>query len=423
MKLRINSKSYDFDVLFIYYLILEVLFLLYFNKGQSYILTSIIVYATVRSGQMIFSKNNLTKTDAKIYPRIKTYKSVLWMVLLLFIYELVITYVQGDFTYLFSNLNYLYGPLILMIYLSLIAYLKSGVIQKVIYKHYMFFNFYYFLNTIVMVFQIRRGIDFDNIAGFFGDYGTHRLSAFVCFLVLLNLNIIRQSKAIKKIILICSTGFIIVTTFLISNYNDNTAVYIMIPITLLLYFLFMGKIKPNTLVRISLLFLTFYIGFQQLSKMIYMQTFLQQRLFNKIDGFLSVFSGGNIEEERYVYVQYALDHLNGSRVGMGMGAIKIVGDPTISKISINLRNWGISNISSLISIGGVIFSFVYICLYAKIMSVPDSKKSIFGVFFIIFLMLIYYTQVVSSIPMSICVWLMLIPFYDINTLSKNKYNI
>lgn len=262
-----------------------------------------------------------------------------------------------------------------------------------------------------MLYQIDANVFYDNITGFIGIYGTHRLTAFVCFLLLLNINLIKEKGMKQTGFLIVNTVLILASTLWISSKNDNTAMYIFIPLTLILYFVNAKKVTLSTLFKVSMLVLVAIVIFSQLMKVNEIRFFFESRLISKIEGFLAFFSTGRIEEERYAYIDYALQWLNGKSIGIGIGRVKLVGDPIISSSDVSLRNWGMSNMASFIAAGGLVFTFIYILIYTYIVIAPQKNKKLFISLSIIFLALFYYGQTATSIPMVTFVWMMLYPFF------------
>lgn len=404
MKVVIGNRKIDFDELFLGFLILNLLVLVFINEGQLIIELLITVFAFISIIQLIpYSKSVTTK------------------VLLIggvFLYLFTVTIINGCYDYVDDNIRFLLRPALVLIYLSNLMHQKPQLLDKIIFKHCWVFNIYYFLNFLMMLYQIKLDVFYDNITGFIGRYGTHRLTAFVCFLLLLNIQAAQEAKSKRKICLLAYTGFLLVSTLWISSFNDNTAVYVMLPITVILYLFCTNKISMTMLIKIVLTVLVILIAFDQLMKVEEIRHFLEGRLFLKIDQMFLIFEKGKMQEERFVYITYALDFLNGKGFGVGLGMIKMIGDKRLSSIDILMRNWGMSNMASLIAIGGIIFMFIYVVIYGYIVSTPSNNVKRFVSVCIIFLMLFYYGQTATSIPMITVVWMMLYPFFRYENINK-----
>lgn len=393
MKIVIPKKNFELDELFLYFVLSDLFILVFLQAGQFLVENLIILMATVLTVKMaVTNKSILTK---------------LITVGIVFAYLIAVTVYRGSDKFLIENLKLLYSPMILLIYLIALQNEKPYIIKKVISNHYVFFNVYYFINLIFMIYQLKQGVFFDNVTGFIGLYGTHRLTMFVCFLIVLNLNTIKKLDGIKKRNLILYTVFVFGSSLVISSMNDNNALYILMPLIMVMYLFLTQKISFKTILKIAIIIAVMFIALQQLVKIDEIAEFFDKRLFAKIDEMLVIFSTGKTEEERFVYIDYALSHMHGRDIGMGIGRYKLVGDATISSISKALRNWGMSNMASFIAAGGVIFMVSYLFVYAYVASVPNKNKKIFPVFLIIFLILFYYGQTATSIPMMIAVWLVL----------------
>ena len=397
MKVAFDDKKFDIDEILFSFLITNLLLLVFINEGQLLVEFAISVFCSVRIIMMMHGDKYITG---------KVLISVCF-----FAYLTFITVLQGfDFTYYTDNFKLVYRPLVVFLYLSTLLLQKPNVIKKILEKNYLFFNVYYSVNLVYLLYQSTTSIFYDNITGFLGIYGTHRLTAFTTFLVLLNISLILNSKIKRKWILLVYTLYIAVSTFIVSNINDNTAVFIFLPLSVLLYLFCSGRISPKMLLSVAAIGVLFILLFSQMMKNEEILYFLESRLFNKIEGMMNVFDGESIEEERMVYVEYAFEKLNGAACGVGMGSIKIIGDPTISSLDILLRNWGMSNMASFISIGGIAFLILYIIAYVIFIAYPHSGVRIYIAFFVLLFVLVYYGQPLTSIPMITAVWMMLYPF-------------
>ena len=292
MKVVIGNRKIDFDELCLGFLILNLLVLVFINEGQLIIELLITVFAFISIIQLIpYSKSVTTK------------------VLLIggvFLYLFTVTIINGCYDYVDDNIRFLLRPALVLIYLSNLMHQKPQLLDKIIFKHCWVFNIYYFLNFLMMLYQIKLDVFYDNITGFIGRYGTHRLTAFVCFLLLLNIQAAQEAKSKRKICLLAYTGFLLVSTLWISSFNDNTAVYVMLPITVILYLFCTNKISMTMLIKIALTVLVILIAFDQLMKVEEIRHFLEGRLFLKIDQMFLIFEKGKMQEERFVYITYAL---------------------------------------------------------------------------------------------------------------------
>lgn len=382
----------DLDIVLVVMMITNVMVLVYIGIGQTKINQFLALLALIRTIRLA-----------------RRYQQVLfrWLVSLLFIFYLMcITLLSGQVDYVVLNLQLLMQPMAILIYLASLICYKKDKINKLFDALYPIFNIYYVINLIVMLHQISKGVFYDNISGLMGNYGTHRLTAFTSFLVMLNLNKIDgEKKKNIKIIEAIYVVFIIISSIAISAINDNTALYVFLPIVLLLYCIIQNKIQTRTIIRglISVLLILLVIPILMRNEVIY--DFVDRRVLLKINEFIRIFTGQEISEERFAYIKYALSNMSGYTTGVGIGIYRFQADPTLSSISYYLRNWGMSNMSSLIASGGLAFMFLYIALYSYIVSYKSYGKKAFVVFYVLFLLLFYYGQTATSTTMVICVWL------------------
>lgn len=396
MQILFNKRKIEFEKLFLFFLLLNLFFLVFINEGQLVVEQVISVFATLFTVKMALRDKNVRRK--------------IMLIFLTFFYLFLVTLKRYDTIYLAENLKVMYRPAILLIFLSSLQRQRPDIVKDVIVKHYVFFNVYYFFNLLMMIYQIRTEVFYDNITGFIGIYGTHRLTMFVCFLIILNLQMIPKVDVIRKSFLIVSTAFILGSSLIISSFNDNNAIYIFLPAILILYFYTSNRITLSTILKIIFVVLIVYIAIMQLLTIDEVREFFESRLFTKIDEMLMIFTEGRMEEERYVYIEFALENLSGKTIGVGIGRHKLVGDPILRGLSIELRNWGMSSMASFIAAGGVVFMFIYILIYTYIAAYPSKNKKMFPIFFILFVMLFYYGNTPTSIPMITAVWLVLYVF-------------
>lgn len=399
MKLVLGKRKLDFDVLMLCFLLTNLLLLVFINEGQKFVEWGSTGICLICIAIKAISQPPIRR---------KLYGFAFFIGYLLFV-----TLLNGKYTYLFSNIISLFQPFIIFLYLCCLSSFEKEKVEAVIERHYLFFNIYYFVNFVFMLYQIQTDVLYDNITGFIGVYGTHRLTAFVVFLVLLNIRVISQHKNLRKTwALILLTLLIVISSIWISSINDNTALYILLPLVVLLYFFASNRISAPAFFEILIVIAVVALVWDRLMDDEDFRYYLENRLFSKIQEFSMILKNGELDEERMAYVNYAVEHLNGKSIGVGLGQFAFMGDKDISDMDISLRNWGMSNISSLIGVGGIWFMVAYAAFFAYIMAVPAGNWRVFFSFVLIFLILIYYSQPVNSIPMITAVWLMLYPFMD-----------
>lgn len=391
MKIKFKMVK-DIDFHLISFILFDIMFWLYVGRGQRVINHFVALCAVIRIFFIVYKNYR------------KTLQYIVFPFFILF-YLLIITMIKGGNQYIFSNLRVLLQPLSILMYLSLVALTKPHIIKKLTIDRVKFYNIYYFINLIVLVRQYMSGyIFYDNITGLMGDFGTHRLMIFTCFIIILDLNYINlvspKNNKLKFITLL-----IAVTALVSAHLNDNTAIFIFLPFVVISYLVISDKFDVRGLVKIIeiLIGVTIFICILMANDQI--RDFIDKRVFSKLTAIFGIFEGVGIKEERYAYIEYALKHLNGYSCGEGIGRYSLLADPVLSSIGYELRNWGISNISSLIAAGGLVFMFIYALMYSVLLNMPRKKHLITT--FILVMTLFYYSQIATDPLMIICTWFMM----------------
>lgn len=408
----IGIKKRDIlDKLILYFCFFEILFLNWILTGRDTIIALVCLIMLIR---IIYYLPAILRNNPKS-------KLILLGILLIIMYMIINTILNGTFKYFSDNMIKLFKSYIVALYFMFLLIVRYDLVKKVFEKMYYILNIYYILNFFILFKQLNNSYFLinmqktsntmyeDQITGFIGVDGTHRLALFTIFIIILNLYMIYQNKVkYKKLTYV----YILITTILmlyLSKLNDNNALYVLLPLIFIFYSLINIKINYKKLIKIIMIIVFTIIFLVIIINTGKIHSLLPERVMSIMSKFLAVFNGEEIKEERMEYVRYALNNLNGYYFGKGFGAIRIYRDPSIPNIY-SLRNWGISNISSLISMGGLVFYILWVYLYSKTFGITIQNNKITRIIFILILILTYYQQVLTDVPLTILLCFILVIF-------------
>ena len=270
-------------------------------------------------------------------------------------------------------------------------------------------NWYYFINALIIIMQIlipgflvhnfsNNSFYLDQVCGLIGNNGTHRLSVLCLACIYLNIVcIILDKKHAKQNYFM--TLYIIISSLIISIFNDNKFYYILL----------------------GLFFLPIIFNFKQVKKYIFKQNKFSNRkliisfifiiicivflicyfIYRNI--YINNVSLSLLKTERMVLFDYALNAGSPNKLfGHGIGSIMFLFDPQMPE------HFGMCELTSRIYTGGYLYLFLMILVFstffAKYFNVKKFKNKLF-----IFLSLIsfcYYTQAFSMIDMTFLICLL-----------------
>ena len=399
---KINSLK-DIDKYLIYFMFLEMLFLRWILIGQDKIILYLCIILVLR---MIFHRNAMVILKNKLY-----------LLLLLIGYILLNSFSRSGFTNdkFLVNLNYLIPPLIVIVYFGYIIAQRLSLVETCFLKLRVPLNIYYIINFFVILEQrgetyflmpvdrIRHMYYPDHMAGLLGIDGTHRLALVTVFVILVNMyyTISKKCSRQKQVLTIIYIIITIITAFYTSALNDNNMVYLLIPIFIFLFYMLDKNNTRNKWFKVfaALLFscITLYI----VANSSLLTETLGSRIGSVIKNIFTIFNSSEIKEERAIYVLYSLVQLNGWFIGQGFGTVQIRLDPSITALGYDYRNWGMSDIASLIAIGGLIFYIAIVLIYSNLISHKRESRRIKKYVMVIMFLLTYYHQVFTHVTMMI----------------------
>lgn len=401
MSLKITR---DVDKVLIYFTFLEMLFLRWLLIGQDTILLCSCIF-------IVFRLLWIHRTVGW------NYKKNIYLLLLLLIYMFLssISRVSFNGKIFCNNLYYMFLPAVWISYFGYLIRCRLELLDNCFENLRRPLNVYYIVNFVVILLQ--RGQTYflmpvdrientyyeDHIAGLLGIEGTHRLALFTVFVILLNFRCIMRKIRNGKVPLMNSSFLIVVvvTAIYSSSINDNNMLFLLMPFFILAFYMYTpgnsrGKIF-NTILLLFVIFTLLYF----VTTSSYIAEVLGSRISSVITSIQKTTNGTQISDERMIYLVFALSQMNGWLFGVGFGSVNMRQDASIVRLGYQFRNWGMSDISPLVAMGGVIYYIVLLCLYANILIAGKSEKRGRKYAFIIMLVLTYYHQVLTHSTMAI----------------------
>ena len=401
MKLRISK---DVDKYIIYFTFAELLILRWILIGQDTILICACIFLCLRLAY-------LGKKKATRYRKILLF----FIPILAYIVVLSIASPRFDRSVFFSNLYYMALPAIWISYFGYLLSSRRKLINECFENIRPVLNVYYFINFIVILFQ-RDGTYFlmpvdrieniyyqDHLAGLLGIEGTHRLALFTVFIVLLNVRYLMINVRNHKVKygIVIYTIFIIITAFYTSALNDNNMLFLLLPLIILAFYMFTpgssrGKIF-NSMLIVFVIFAVLYF----VSSSSYIADILGSRIGSVLNNVLETIGGSQTADERMIYLVYVFSQLNGWLLGSGFGTLQMRQDPGIVALGYQYRNWGMSDISPFIAMGGLIFYIGILLFYSNVLfsNKLENRERRYSLVFMF--ILTYYHQVLTHSTMTI----------------------
>lgn len=259
----------------------------------------------------------------------------------------------------------------------------------------------------------------DLCSGMFGYNGTHELAFFSCFMLIFNLFYserldLKKSRNLIRIYTIVTEAYMLFC----SIFNDNKAMFFMIPYLCILYGLFAlywskSRLSRKTL-RVMKYIILACIGGVLLFSIPGVKEFFYSQVLDKLERLLhfrsTKVSGTN---ERLAIVQHALRNGWGWMFGKGMGYIR-----WISQDIMEFPHYGLSSIGAFVYQCGIWFYVVrcllYTCIYVRLCYDDGSRKNGKAVFAVmaLFSVLLFslYSAVFTSAVSSYWILMMFIVF-------------
>lgn len=334
---------------------------------------------------------------------------------------------MGTGTYLSYNLIQIVRPIVILCGIFYISQEKNDTVYNFLSGNFGLLNLMWVVNLFVLGLQV-AGTGFmikaswmaansfyaDNCTGLFGGSSTHVVMLFTIFITIYNLEFgINRFRAEWKKKIFCVYVFgTLGLMLLFSTLNDNTAMFIFVPIFLIWYYLHKLRIVDATLFYkifdvLKYVFLAILLLFV-LQFIPGVSDFINTTVMNKIDGVINFENTNGLGSvERLAIASDALNRGFGWKLGQGLGAWNIMGGRYAGFL-----HFGLSSVGSFIYLMGIWGYLIITILYAYFMSHmrSDGAKLSFIVTFTMVNLLCFYTMFLTAthaIVWSIFIFLML----------------
>ena len=334
---------------------------------------------------------------------------------------------MGTGTYLSYNLIQIVRPIVILCGIFYISQEKNDIVYNFLSGNFGLLNLMWVVNLFVLGLQV-AGTGFmikaswmaansfyaDNCTGLFGGSSTHVVMLFTIFITIYNLEFgINRFRAEWKKKIFCVYVFgTLGLMLLFSTLNDNTAMFIFVPIFLIWYYLHKLRIVDATLFYkifdvLKYVFLAILLLFV-LQFIPGVSDFINTTVMNKIDGVINFENTNGLGSvERLAIASDALNRGFGWKLGQGLGAWNIMGGRYAGFL-----HFGLSSVGSFIYLMGIWGYLIITILYAYFMSHKrsDGAKLSFIVTFTMVNLLCFYTMFLTAthaIVWSIFIFLML----------------
>ena len=321
---------------------------------------------------------------------------------------------MGTGTYFTYNLIQLIRPIIILCGIYYISLEKNDIVYDFLYKNFKLLNLMWVINLFVLGLQVAgtgfmikaswmAGNSFyeDNCTGLFGGSATHVVMLFTIFITIYNLKFgirLFYERWKRKVFLFYVFGTLALM-LLFSTMNDNTAMFIFLPIFLGWYYLHKLKVTDTSLFNkvidilkyvvlaaIVLVLLQFIPGISD-----FVNTIVLDKM-NGIFNFQETNGLGSVE--RLAIASDALNRGFGWRLGQGIGAWNIMGGGKYA----GFLHFGLSSVGSVIYLMGIWSYIVITIVYSYFLShmKNDNEKLSFVITFGMVNFLCIYTMFLTA---------------------------
>lgn len=342
---------------------------------------------------------------------------------------------MGTGAYLSYNLIQIVRPIVILCGIFYISQENDDVIYDFLSGNFGLLNLMWIINLFVLGMQV-AGTGFmikaswmaansfyaDNCTGLFGGSSTHVVMLFTIFITIYNLEfgINRFSSGWKRKTFFAYIFGTLGLMLLFSTLNDNTAMFVFVPIFLVWYYFhklkivdtaFFNKIfdvlKYVVLTILLLFILQFIPG---------VSDFINTTVMDKINGVINFEDTNGLGSvERLAIASDALNRGFGWKLGQGLGAWNIMGGRYAGFL-----HFGLSSVGSVIYLMGIWGYLIITVLYAYFMSHMHSEgmKLSFIITFVMVNLLCFYTMFLTATHA--IVWLIFI-FLMLNSVGMEKH--
>lgn len=397
------------DKLILYLILVQVLILEFLGLGRyaNWIILALILVRLVLSRWRLF--------DVPTAPLF-----AVLAVILLFGWAL-----GGSSSVLQSNALMIVYPAIYSLYLYLLCVNRRGCLESFLTHVTPLLNVALVINLAAMMVQLNspgsivayhdasQEISFyeDTVSGFFAYASTHTIALYTTLVLLLNIAAVRRRRAMGLSVTALRVYNIalIVVSFAIATLNDNKALFVFLPMVLLVLLfgdIATGRLKPSVaLVGILLAGISLVLVYALVPAL---QIFITDQYFSLFEMTASsrdIGSSANGSNERIAILAYALGIPSTWGVGLGIGASGLYAAGYLG-----FRHFGQADMGSFLVLFGVWFATAYIWLFVRESSVlvRDSsskhKAALYILLSCVVVMAMIYTQPFSNVDECICMF-------------------
>lgn len=333
------------------------------------------------------------------------------------------TIVNRNTYYLIPDLKSMAGTMVVILALINIYKNNQGFAESFLKWLFKWLNIYMIVNSFIIIGQyfipyflmnksalglVSNDAYFDQITGFLGINGTTRWAIWSLLTIILNFNKYYETKNKK---LLMYNIFFICLSLMLSLMNSSRGFYVSLPVTLVIYFLVIKKVRINVRLRYAVVMLLALLAVLALYKTnATVRNILDDTIMEKIE----LYSTGNVErmiasgDDRAGAVAYGVEQ--GGRFGKGIGSI-----PMHSSRDAEVKYLGLNSASSYIYMIGVVGYFFYAFIWSRlavIMCFGKKKIYIFKtlIFIAYFSVMSYLLPVYSSIALMGGIYVMIMVF-------------
>lgn len=346
--------------------------------------------------------------------------------------------------YFFFNLNRITWPLIIATSIAIIISTKPNIVYELFDKNFIFLNFIWIINIIVLTIQCSGTPLFiksawlevnpyykDQCCGLFGNSGTHELSAFSIFMVMYDLYMGLYRK--KGLIGIITIGFAFATggiTLVLSTQNDNMTLLFILPAFFMLFYLqraqWSGK-KPGTkFMRMLKYIIPIVLLFVIVIQIPAISQFIYDKVIGRIERMIHYNSTGILGSNvRTAAVAYAFTEGKGWLLGYGVGTWPFA-EGAAEEFFHGFSNFGLNSMSAFLMLGGIWLYLSSVALFARYLYLATyRKKETDGYFFVclgVVIIFTFYTVLFNSFQSMLWLMMTFIVFGFCRDIILNKRN-
>lgn len=342
---------------------------------------------------------------------------------------------MGTGAYLSYNLTQIVRPIVILCGFFYISREKNNIVYDFLTRNFRLLNLMWVVNLFVLGLQV-AGTGFmikaswmevnsfyaDNCTGLFGGSSTHVVMLFTIFITIYNLEIgikrfmVEWKKKTFYVYIFGTLGLML----LFSTLNDNTAMFVFVPLFLFWYYLhkinivntlFFNKILNLLKYVVLAVFLLFLLQFVP-----GVSDFINTTVMEKISGVINFeYTNGLGSVERLAIASDALNRGFGWKLGQGLGAWNIMGGRYAGFL-----HFGLSSVGSFIYLMGIWGYLIITVVYTYFMSHMHSEgaKLSFIVTFAMVNLLCLYTMFLTATHA--IVWSIFI-FLVLNSVGMEKH--